>query len=73
MPSDKLALVFPGRARIAMACSKRTLEPGQFEHLYRIICDVLGYSLLDATAENASLVNTNLASSMLTVLASCLA
>lgn len=73
MPSDKLALLFPGQGAHCNGMLDAHSASSDFKELYAIVCDVLGYSLLERTAADAELIKTNLASSMLTVLASCLA
>jgi [acyl-carrier-protein] S-malonyltransferase len=73
MPSDKLTLLFPGQGAHCNGMLDTHAATRDFNELYSIVCDVLGYSLLERTANDPNVVNANLASSMFTVLASCLA
>jgi [acyl-carrier-protein] S-malonyltransferase len=73
MPSDKLTLLFPGQGGHCNGMLDAHAATRDFIELYSIVCDVLGYSLLERTANDPDVINTNLASSMFTVLASCLA
>jgi [acyl-carrier-protein] S-malonyltransferase len=73
MPSDKLALLFPGQGAHCNAMLDAHAGTRYFDELYQVVCDVLGYSLLESVAKDPALINANLVSSMLTVLASCLA
>lgn len=73
MQSDKQAVCFPGQgAHNAEMLSKYTSMP-DFASRYAVVCDVLGFSPLEKIAKDPASVNSNSISSLLTVLASCLA
>jgi [acyl-carrier-protein] S-malonyltransferase len=73
MPSDKLALLFPGQGAHCNGMLDAHVGTRNFDELYPIVGDVLGYSLLERVGNDPESINANLVSSMLTVLASCLA
>lgn len=73
MQPDRVAVAFPGQgahnARMLDSYSKMR----DFGEPYEAVCKSLGFSPLDAIERDASVVNTNSVSSLLTVLASRLA
>jgi [acyl-carrier-protein] S-malonyltransferase len=73
MPSDKLALLFPGQGAHSNGMLDAHAGARAFQDHFQIVCDVLGYSPLEQLARDPASINLNLISSMLTVLASCLA
>jgi len=73
MPSNKLALLFPGQGAHCHNMLDAYIGTREFDELYPVICNAVGYAPLQSIGDDPSLINTNLLSSILTVLASCLA
>ncbi len=73
METSKTAITLPGQGAHCPTMLTAFQSMPEFKSFYGIACDALGFSPLKMADENPSVINENKTSSMLTVVASCLA